>query len=370
VLRVLIAGGGTGGHLNLGLAVAEALEANVGEVEARFVACRPETDPPILEREGRNFDLFPVLAPPRRPNLQLVRSLRSLGRAVCQTRRLIKDFRPQVMIATGAYGSAAPTLAAWLSSVPVMLLEPEIEPGLATRLLGRLSAAIACAHPQTLARVPTSRARLTGMPLRRAFIMADRQRARAALGLGPGVRYIVCTGGSQGARSLNRALWDALPLLFRKLPGVMVCHTTGAAGYAEGLAQRALLPVEQQQRYRMVESLRSEEMAEALAAADVVVARCGANTIAELRALNVPAVLVPYPFATDEHQKKNAQLLLESGQGLMLEDAELSGETLFEHLVTVLREPGGERQTRQEEARAANARVAHLIHELSGSAGA
>ncbi len=366
--RVLIAGGGTGGHLNLGLAIAEALEAEANDSQIHFVACRPETDPPLLLQESRPFDLFPVVAPPRTLSPRLFKAAWSGIKACRASLRLIRFLRPQVVVGTGAYGSAAPILAARLAKVPIVLFEPEIEPGLATRLLAPLSRAIACAHAHTLIRIPLGRARLTGMPLRKAFLTINRRQAREDLGLRSDTPFLVCSGGSQGARSLNRSLWEALPALFRAIPGLAICHTTGSLDYAEGVARLAALSEEQRARYRMVERLSSAQMAQALAAADVAVTRTGANTVAELEALNVPAVLVPYPFATGAHQRKNADTLLQSGQALLLENRDLNAETVVQHVLGLLRSAGAERPTRQERGRTAAKRVAALIRETATEA--
>lgn len=363
---VLIAG--TGSHLVVGSAIADALEAESRDPNIHFVACRPDTDPPLLRQEGRAFDLFPMIAPPRAPSLRLLRAANLGMRACAATRRLIRSLRPDVLFATGAYGSGPPALAAWLARVPIILFEPEIEPTLATRLLAPFSRAIACAHTCTLTRVSLHRARLTGMPLRKAFLTVSRPEARASLGLSASTPYLFCTGGSQGARSLNQTLWDALPALFARIAALRICHTTGAAGYAQGLTHWSSLPPNQRERYRMVERLDSSEMARVYAAADVAVTRTGANTIAELDALNVPAVLIPYPFAAGGHQHKNAEALVQSGQALLLEDSGLSPDTLLQHVRALLREPGADRPTRQDGAREAAKRVANLILETAAEA--
>lgn len=244
--------------------------------------------------------------------------------------------RPDVVIGFGGYVSIPVGVAALLRRVPLVIHEQNSVPGMANRFLSRWASAVGVTYPDSaeLMRRPR-RVRVTGNPVREEVLDADRHDARAGLGIPEGAVVMLAFGGSRGARHLNEALIRCRSRLL-KSPGVIVIHVAGRAEYESVLAA-AGDPGDAHERWRVLPYL--EDMASGLAAADLVVARAGATSIAEITARGLPAVLVPYPYATDDHQTKNAEAMKSAGAASVFPDRELDSDAFGDELVTLLSDP-------------------------------
>lgn len=323
-MRVVIAGGGTGGHFFPGLAVAQALRRRAPEAEVLFVGGRAGIEARLAPRYG-----FPLLALSLsgfagRGPLQRLGALAQVPLATLRCAGLCLRRRPLAVVGVGGYASFPMGLAAVLTGTPLVLVEQNVELGLANRVLGRWAGLVAVSFPQTLRRLGAN-ACLTGNPVR-ADLAAP---APEATGVGP-FRLLVF-GGSRGARALNQAMVDALPAL-REFPGgIEILHQAGEedlervrAAYAgSGVAAR-------------VEPFL-HDMAGAYAWCQGVLCRAGATTLAELAAVRRPALLVPFPFAAGGHQESNARGLAELGAARWCRQSELDPPALLEHLRALAR---------------------------------
>lgn len=328
---VVLAGGGTAGHVNPLLAVADELRRRYPRVTITVLGTAEGLESELVPARG--YPLVPVpRAPlPRRPTLDWFRLPGRLRRAVAVARSAAAQ--AQVVVGFGGYVSTPAYLAA-RGRVPVVIHEQNARPGLANRLGARWAAAVATTFPGTRLRG----AQVTGLPLRppvAALAQARstdarqvRRSAAAALGLDPDATTLVVTGGSLGALSLNRALSDAAADLVAA--GVQVLHLTGA-----GKDEPVRAAVAGLSGYHVLAYLA--EMEHALAVADLVVCRAGAGTVSELSALGIPAVYVPLPFGNGE-QRLNAQPVVGAGGGVLLPDAELTGQWLRTTLVPLLQD--------------------------------
>lgn len=362
-LRVLIAGGGTGGHVFPALAVAQALRAHDPAARLVFVGADG------LERElvpAHGFELIQLPAGRLKGASTLAR-LRTLARvlpAVRRARRLLREFAPQVVVGVGGYASGPVVAAAALARIPVLLLEQNAIPGLTNRLLARFAAQVVVAFPQAADRLPRGRAILLGNPLRQALVAAL-QRPRDPPGTGPG-RHLLVLGGSQGARALNEAITRAARQLAGALPALLITHQTGPAD-APWVAAR----YQQAGVAARVEPF-IQDMAEVYCKADLVLSRSGATTLAELTVAGLPAVLVPYPHAADDHQTANARELAQAGAAVLVPQAELDPGGLATLLAGLLDDPS--RLAAMSRAMHAAARpdaaaaVVRLVCELAGVA--
>jgi UDP-N-acetylglucosamine--N-acetylmuramyl-(pentapeptide) pyrophosphoryl-undecaprenol N-acetylglucosamine transferase len=246
-------------------------------------------------------------------------------------------------VGVGGYASAGVVVAAAARGVPVVLLEQNVIPGAANRLLGRLAARVCVGFAEAAGSFPAGRALHTGNPVRAAVL----ERAGVAVGAEPGGRVrLLVFGGSAGARRLNEALVDAMRVLGAAATRLALTHQTGGADLEVVRAGYAALDLAP----RVVPFI--EDMGAAYAAADLVVARAGAMTCAELTAVGRPAILVPYPHATDDHQRRNAEVLVRAGAARMILDRELTGARLAADLRALADDP---------QARAAMARRAREI---------
>ncbi len=295
---------------------------------------------------------------------QLARNLAHIGRGYGQALRLVRAFRPDVCLITGGWVTVPVALAVRTLGVPMLIYLPDVTPGLAIRTLRHLAARVAVTVPEAAAPFG-ARAVVTGYPVRRAVLTADRETARRRLGLPLDERVLLVFGGSWGARSINRALVAGLEDL---LPLAHVVHITGHLDIEWVQAARAALAPAWQARYHVFAYLH-DEMPLALAAADLVVSRAGASVLGEFPARGLPAVLVPYPHA-GRHQEHNARYLVAQGAAVMVADEDL-GQRLVP-VVRALLEDEGRRRRMAAAARAAYraggaAAIARELWRLAGA---
>jgi UDP-N-acetylglucosamine--N-acetylmuramyl-(pentapeptide) pyrophosphoryl-undecaprenol N-acetylglucosamine transferase len=235
-----------------------------------------------------------------------------------QALRILDTFKPQVVFLTGGFVGVPVAVAAWLRRVPSVVYLPDIEPGYALRLMAHLATCVAVTAEQSAAFLPRKKMIVTGYPVRDVFKTVSRASARQQFGLSEADRVVLIYGGSKGARSINHAVLAALPDL---LALAVVIHITGKADWAEISAARARLGEEQRRRYLVFDYLH-DEMASAMAAADLAVCRAGASVLGELPYLGLPAILVPYPYAW-RYQHTNASYLAKRGAAVVLQDDQL-----------------------------------------------
>jgi UDP-N-acetylglucosamine--N-acetylmuramyl-(pentapeptide) pyrophosphoryl-undecaprenol N-acetylglucosamine transferase len=306
-MRLLIAGGGTGGHLYPAVAVARAFRAEEPDGAVLLVGRKGGPEEKLVPAEG--FELATVRvrgfdrdAPWK--NLALPVLIPAALRAAL---RIVDRFRPDVVLGMGGYVMAPAVAAARIRHIPYVLHEKDVRPGLATRYFAAGAAAVCTTLPGTEKRLKAGRVVLTGVPLREGF----EQRM-------PNVppRRLLVTGGSQGARRLNEAVWSALDELCARFEEVV--HVAGAQG-AGGVAQHA------RDRYRGITF--AGDMPALMARADVIVSRAGVGTIAEATAVGLPMVLVPGTFGGG-HQAENAAAMVEAGAAVSIPDGELTGQSL------------------------------------------
>ena len=316
--RFLISCGGTGGHLSPGISLAEGLVGrghtvtlliSQKKVDARLIEKYPHFE--FLRVPGTGFSWSPV---------RLARCAVSQVRGFFFCLRLVKGRQPDGIVGFGGFTSAGIALAGWLRGVPVALHESNRVPGLAIRVMGRLATRVYLPAGIRLASVHAAATRHGGMPVRREITRLPQAAARAALGLDPNHKVLVVFGGSQGAGPLNEWVRGKLPLLAAE--GVQVYCVTGldkgAAADSRELRTKTGAPI------RAVFTPFCDQVAELLSAADLVVSRAGAGTIAELIRCVTPAILVPYPHAADDHQRANAAFFERQGGGIAVEQAFLA----------------------------------------------
>ena len=323
----LLAAGGTGGHLQPALAVA-------AEAEARGARVVVVTTPSQVERVGARYQTYALelkgfsrgLAP--RDHLT---TLRLLGAAVPRVLRILKEVRPDVSIGGGGFAGGPVVALAALRGVPGLALEADAHLGVANRLLRPFVRRICLSFP--IAGLEPPKYVLTGRPLGPEQLTATADEGRETFALRADLPVVLAFGGSQGAQSINRACIDAFG--GRELDFQLV-HVCGPRNHdAVRLALEA--KGERFERYRLVPY--TDRLAAALAVADLVVARSG-GSVAELAALGKPAILVPYPYATADHQRKNARFMVDGGAALLVDDAELSGELLGRLVADLLGDRG------------------------------
>lgn len=332
-MNILIAGGGTGGHLFPGIAVAEALRRLRPECAISFAGTRRGLEARVLPREGWSCHFLAVRGIPRRPSPALARALAAAPWSLAQAWSLVGRLRPDVVVGTGGYASGPAAAAAAMRGVPVVLLEQNLAPGVTTRMAARFAREVHVSYEETAERLPRgTRVRVSGNPVRRSVLAPRREQGIARWGLDPARRTLLVLGGSRGARGLNRLV--AAALVAWKDPGSWQCLWQAGEEDRAGMAERcagAPLPVR-------VEGFISA-MGEAYAAADLVICRAGATTVAELTARGLAAILVPYPWAAGRHQEENARWLENRGAAITAAEREWDGDRLSRLLGEIASNP-------------------------------
>ena len=329
-MRVLIAGGGTGGHLFPGFAVARTLRSLDPAAEIHWVGGRRGMESRLVVAEGYPLTLLaaPSLRPAGAGPLAIARDAFALLRSLPQAISLLRRLRPSVVFATGGYIAIPVLFAAALTRTPSLLWEGNVVAGRSNRLVARFATARAVAWRETTADAPWSdpETHHTGTPVR-DLAKVSRSAARRALGIGDGALLLLAFGGSQRALRLESALSGVLE---STLMDWHVIHAVGD-GIKAAEERRSSLPATLRDRYRPVEMLLGGAMEEALVAADLLLGRAGASTIAEAAAAGLPAVIVPYPYAGG-HQRANATAFAAAGGGLLIDDVDCTPARLAEAL--------------------------------------
>jgi UDP-N-acetylglucosamine--N-acetylmuramyl-(pentapeptide) pyrophosphoryl-undecaprenol N-acetylglucosamine transferase len=325
-MKLVVSGGGTGGHVYPALTVVEALRSpkppgttlpTVDATDLLWIGSRGGIEEELVRHAGIEYIGLAAGGLRGMGPLVRARSAAQIAGSVGQARNILARFKPDVILVTGGYACVAVTLAAWTLRLPVMIYLPDVEPGQAIRFLSRFAARLAVTSEESYHYFRREKVVVTGYPVRREVFTMDRSDARRALNLDPEERTLLVYGGSRGAQSINRALVAGLRDL---LPACQIVHISGRldTDWVAGAAKS--LPNELQPRYHPYAYLH--EMPQALVAADLAVARAGAATLGEFPAANLPAVLVPYPYA-GQHQMANARYMAKNGAARVLADAEL-----------------------------------------------
>jgi len=332
-LRVVIAGGGTGGHLYPGIAVAREIAARDPHAIVSFVGTARGLEQRIVPREGFTLDVIRSAGFKGKSPLAAAAAIALLPVGLLDAWRVLRARRPDLVIGVGGYSSGPVVLAAALRGVPTMVLEQNAVPGFTNRRLARVVRAAAVTYEETLAYFG-GKGFVSGNPVRPEFVAA----ATAPLPRVGGSPRVLIFGGSQGAHAINMAMVEAAPRLAAAPERLSGIHQTGEhdleavrVAYA-----RAGLDI------RVEPFLHA--MDREMTAADVIVCRAGATTLAEITAIGRAAVLVPLPGAADDHQRRNAEVLARAGAAVVLDQRALTGETLADRLLALVRDaPGRER---------------------------
>jgi UDP-N-acetylglucosamine--N-acetylmuramyl-(pentapeptide) pyrophosphoryl-undecaprenol N-acetylglucosamine transferase len=332
-LKIVMTGGGTGGHLYPALAVAEAMKKLQKEVEIHFIGSTRGIESREVPEAGYPFRGLETTGFPRRVSPRSFAAAWSFLRAIVAARAILRELAPQVVFSTGGYASAPVVVAARLERIPIVLHEQNSIPGVTNRISSRFAAEVFLAFASARRFFAKRRhLRLSGNPLREQVTAGSRTRALRLFRLEEDRRTILVFGGSQGARSINDALLDALPHFVGR-NDLQFLLQTGQTDYDRVVARCREIEVKVWAR-RFIAN-----MGDAYALADLVVCRSGAMTVSELAACGLPAILIPYPHATGNHQRLNAEMLAEAGAGLVIEDAHLDGNELARAIEELLAEP-------------------------------
>ncbi len=346
-IGMIIAGGGTGGHLFPGIAIAEEVLGRNPLNRVLFIGTERGLEKKILGRMGYPLRILKVEGLKGRGALRTAAALLKIPGSLVASFRIIRDFCPDIVIGVGGYASGPAVLAARLMGVTTAIAEQNAFPGLTNRILGRFAERIFLAFSASKQWFPAGRTRVTGNPIRAAFFeekTEDRKKDRRFT--------LLIFGGSQGAHAINRIVSEALDDLLPLKEQLRFIHQTGekdreivAAAYLERGMEAEVSPF-------------IVDMAAAYRSADLLVCRAGATSIAEITAGGKAAILIPFPFAAADHQTKNAEVLAGAGAAEMIPERELNGRRLAEAIERIYRDPGAVRRMEAAAAALGNRRAA------------
>ncbi len=318
-MRVIIAGGGTGGHVIPALAIAQQLKKQFG-AEILFIGTARGIETRLVPQAGFPLELIQVGALNNVSLMTRVKTMFDLPRAIAACSRMLSEFDPEVVIGVGGYASGPAMVAAIRRRLPTLAFEPNVVPGFANRMIARWVSAAAVHFEETCQYFP--HCTVTGVPVRAAFFSI------AAKTDGP--LTLLVFGGSQGARAINQAMVESLPGLREKIPGIHIIHQTGQRDYDHALAAY--------QRVGIAGEVHKfiDDMPATFARADLLVCRSGASTVGEITAAGKPAIFVPFPAAADDHQNVNARALERAGAAVVVEENKLAAPYLVDTIAALI----------------------------------
>ncbi|MEN8806850.1 MAG: undecaprenyldiphospho-muramoylpentapeptide beta-N-acetylglucosaminyltransferase [Desulfobacterales bacterium] len=325
--RLLIAGGGTGGHLFPGIAIAREFMARNAQNAVLFVSTGNPFERKTLSRAGFPLETVSVAGIKGRGIWQKFKSLALIPLGIVQSGWIIKNFMPDLVLGVGSYAAGPVVLTAWMAGIPVVLHEQNILPGITNRALARFARRIYVSFENTAGRFDTAKIRLTGNPVRREILSPaaaedredDKRPDRTS------VLNILIVGGSQGAHAINMAVVAALPLI-RQKERLRVVHQTGVGDEDHVRAAYA------DQGVNAVVGAFFDDIDRRYRQADLIICRAGATTVAEITAVGKAALFIPFPFAADDHQKLNAEALAAQGAAEMIEEKHLAAADLAQRV--------------------------------------
>lgn len=357
-MRIVIAGGGTGGHLFPGIALAEQAQRTGADVT--FVGTQRGIEARVVPDHGYPLELIEVAGIKGRGLSGLLGGLARLPRAYFQSRSLLRRLRPDVVVGVGGYASGPVVATAATMGIPTAILEQNSVPGITNRILGRLVKRVFATFPDDRGFFPVKKLRLSGNPIRRALV--ERLTDARAEQSGEHPPRLFVFGGSQGARKINQTVTAALPEMLEALPSLEVWHQTGKSDHETVEAAYRAAGLDEG-RARVAPFIK--DMSEPYGWCDLVVCRAGATSLSELSAVGCPALLVPFPHAADNHQEHNARSLVDRGAAELLLESELSASSLSERVVALVGDRGRLDQMRAAMLQAARpAAAAEILSEL------
>ncbi len=327
-MRVVISGGGTGGHIYPALAIASGIKDRLPDAAILYVGTREGLESKIVPLAGFDFVTVDITGLNRSSLLKASATLAKFPRSIFQAWNIIKSFGPQIVVGTGGYVSFPVVSAATLfPGCKTFIHEQNALPGIANRKLAKKVDCTMINFPEAARHLKAKNIKVTGLPIRQEIMEVNQAEAFKKLGLKRGVFTLLAFGGSRGAQSINSAIMQLLQEY--PLPDMQLIWITGEMEYESIIKNLESLSLN---IHRLLVKPFMHNIEDAMAVADLALCRAGASTLSELAVLGLPAILVPYPYAAENHQEKNARTLLEKKAASMVIDEFLDGETLYKKL--------------------------------------
>lgn len=334
--RLVLTGGGTGGHIYPALAMAEQFREDAELESILYIGARGHLEEKLARARSLDFVGLEVSGMPRKLSGKLLSWPFQLTAAIIEVRRALLDFKPTIALGTGGYASAPALIASSLLGVPFAIHEPDAHPGLVNRVLATRSSLVSCGMHGAYDRLKPKKGRIVvnGNPVAKSFLNPlKRDAACAVLGLRSDLKTVLITGGSQGARAINEAVIKILPDLLKLEPPIQIIHQVGEKNIYECKEQIDALSLNNS-RYFLRDYF--DDLSVPYAVSDLTICRAGAMTISELSVMGTPAIFIPYPFAAADHQTHNATYMASKGASIVIPQSQRLVETLKTELLQLL----------------------------------
>jgi UDP-N-acetylglucosamine--N-acetylmuramyl-(pentapeptide) pyrophosphoryl-undecaprenol N-acetylglucosamine transferase len=333
--KVILAGGGTGGHIYPALAIASGLKKIYPDIQIIFIGTNRGLEKDLVPKAGYSLKTIRVKGFRRKPSLDTLSTIIQMFLGGLDSLRILKEEKPDLVIGTGGYVSGPVIFFASLLHIPAIIHEQNVNPGITNRLLSRFVKEIAISFPETAKYLPKSKTVLTGNPVRPEIEDGDREKALKDFGLDAKKPVVLSFGGSQGAKRLNEAMADVI-FEIKGNPSFQLIHVTGEKQYTYFMNLLENKGIDLRYSGHIIIKPYIYEMQKAYAAADLVISRAGAISISEITLCGKPAILIPLPTSAGRHQDYNAGILKEKGAAKVLNDKELSGEILYDAIIKII----------------------------------
>lgn len=334
-MKIIVSGGGTGGHIYPALTLIRTIQERVPDAQFLYVGTKRGLESDIIPKEGLPFETVDIQGFVRRLTpVNFLRAGKAVG-GVLKAMNIVRSFQPDAAVGTGGYVCGPILLAASLLHVPALIQEQNVVPGITNKILSRFVTKIAAGSEAAAKHFPGDKVVFTGNPIRREVLSADRSAGYAAFGLDPSKLTVLISGGSRGARTINRAMIGVLQH-YANEPDIQLLHVTGSGEYEDVMQRVKETGLDLAAADNLVVKPYLYNMPQAMAIADFAVFRAGAIGIAELTARGIPSLLVPYPYAAENHQEFNARELEAAGAAKVILNRELTAEKIIGVLDKVL----------------------------------
>jgi len=329
-MKFVISGGGTGGHIFPGIAIAQALMLLESEAQILFIGGKGQRESKLIPNAGFDFEPILVQSFPRKLSLNWLKVIVKVPAGFFKSLVILSRFKPEIAVGTGGYVCGPVLMAALFLRIPIVIQEQNVFPGLTNRILGRWAKEIHIHFPEAAQFLPKEKIKVTGNPVRPEIVTT--QACHEKLGLDPSKMTIFFVGGSQGARSINKAVMNALERLSELASQIQIVHQTGESDF-----QTVKDAYSKYDIHALVQPF-FYNIDEVYACANLVTCRSSAMTLSEVTIRGLPTILIPYPYSAEDHQTFNAKLLEEKGAGIMIADSQLTGDTLAYNIISLIRD--------------------------------
>lgn len=361
-MRILVTGGGTGGHIYPALAFIRYVQKIQPDSEFLYVGTHRGLENKIVPETGISFKTIKIQGFKRKLSLDNIKTVQLFVESIKRSKEILREFKPDVVIGTGGYVSGSVVYAAARMKIPTIVHEQNSVPGITNKFLSRFADRVGISFPDAAQYFPENKTVLVGNPRAQEVVTSGKSEVLEQYGLLPDIPTVLIFGGSQGALKINQAVIQALPKFSQK--EYQVLYASGDRYYNE-IAEKFDI---EKINHNLSLQPYIKNMTDVMANVDLLIGRAGATSIAELTALGLPAILIPSPYVTNDHQTKNAQSLVNAGAVKMITDADLTGEKLVEAVDEIMGDPEKKammvKASRQEGIPDAAERLWSLVNEI------